>query len=526
MNLHTDDAKRCYDELVSLLSFSLGLKLNSGDVRDSLIEICKRTILAHSNNLNSGQWMDNSEMDEFDTMELLDDMYEDSVMASSVSPDNEEKFHTVESTNVNIKVDFVAVPSSLLADDDSSSAHSNAQQNKQKTSGDQDVPQYTVTPSKNGTRLTLNTPKTASAAKRAKINYDCLDPHLPAWLIPKSPLDVIFRSGYGGLGQSELAEVIELVEEEETSESDDQVQEEDNNHRLESMQEVRGSPLVSRSDQISHTHLVESENEIGLADLPLHFGKELFKKERKGDSEKSQGHLSQQFVPSTTEYRSKFYKTDELSGNDEAIHPLDHPSCNIPLDVTGNPKLTNNATLNNMIYSTFKEFVRQYSQNKLSEEDSKEKVGLKASGAKAGQLYDYDDNTLISRTSVDTFEYKEQISSLRSRLYHLGVSSPTTNSNGSMNSPKKSAEKELGNRKIAGTSFKVSVTSKSKVEVKDGTKEIAPKAKSNNKRSSKDLKKSSTKKVPTKKSSVTRSSSDILTVSNASSKKSTSNNRK
>eukprot|EP01039_Chlorochromonas_danica_P001277 gene1277-1395_t len=34
---------------------------------------------------------------------------------------------------------------------------------------------------------------------------------VPAWLLPKSPLDPVFRKGYGGLGQSNLQEVIDLL---------------------------------------------------------------------------------------------------------------------------------------------------------------------------------------------------------------------------------------------------------------------------------------------------------------------------
>lgn len=68
----------------------------------------------------------------------------------------------------------------------------------------------------------LNTPfktpyKTPSKSKTSgdskkkkqeeKQKQDCLPETPPAWLIPKSPLDSVFRTRFGGLGDPELSQV-------------------------------------------------------------------------------------------------------------------------------------------------------------------------------------------------------------------------------------------------------------------------------------------------------------------------------
>lgn len=79
---------------------------------------------------------------------------------------------------------------------------------------------YFITPAK-GHATFHSTPKTTSTMKRNKIHYENLDPQLPAWEIPTSPFDNLFRTGFGGLGQLELEDIIELVDDEEEQDNEE-----------------------------------------------------------------------------------------------------------------------------------------------------------------------------------------------------------------------------------------------------------------------------------------------------------------
>jgi hypothetical protein len=197
------------------------------EVRNEVHDVLHRTLHSHSNKLSSGQWICNSEVDEFDTMELLDDWYEDSAMTNSeVSSTAQQNRTNVQSASSrkeeevyragNIKIEEVTLPTEIFLDDSSTFSNGDESNHPRDNlvsaveSAVKPIPPN-VTPAKKSA-LPFSPGGMSSASKRNKINYDLLDPCLPAWEIPKSPMDHLFRSGYGGMGQSSLQEVIELVE--------------------------------------------------------------------------------------------------------------------------------------------------------------------------------------------------------------------------------------------------------------------------------------------------------------------------
>jgi hypothetical protein len=205
----------------------VGRNFLDSEVRNEVHDVLQRTLHSHSNKLSSGQWICNSEVDEFDTMELLDDWYEDSAMTNSEVSSTAQQIRTnIQSASTrkeeevyragNIKIEEMILPTEIFLDDSSTFSNGDESNHPRDNlvsaveSAVNPIP-LNVTPAKKNA-LPFSPGGMSSATKRNKINYDLLDPTLPAWEIPKSPMDHLFRSGYGGMGQSSLQEVIELVE--------------------------------------------------------------------------------------------------------------------------------------------------------------------------------------------------------------------------------------------------------------------------------------------------------------------------
>jgi hypothetical protein len=248
------------------------------------------------------------------------------------------------------------------------------------------------------------TPGKSTASKRPKINYDQLDPDLPAWMIPKSPLDSIFRTGYGGIGQSQLKEVIALVEEDSEDESDEDVDHMRLHHT--SMDQISLA-----DDDSSSAH---SENDpIDLDNLPPDFGND--------QSLPHQGRVV------TRNSMTKSHQ--ELSAvNDAVPRPEDHPSTSLPPE-QGKMKLTKSAALNAMIVDSYKGLMNQYAAH------PKHSHHIPIMHPDGAHHYDYDEATV--GTSMDSEGYKRMLKQAKRAAAPVASKSPTI-------SPKKKTSSPLG----------------------------------------------------------------------------------
>lgn len=233
--------------------------------------------------------------------------------------------------------------------------------------------QKLITPAKSSIGNSNNSSSTfTSASKRPRINFHNIDPNLPAWKIPKSPLDKLFRSGYGGFGQPTLDDVIKIVEVEDGKSDDD----------------------VSVLDNQS----------IMIEDLPADFGKELFEKSFENEKE------------SIDTSKTNDFRDDELMKSDEGFMPDDHPSTAVPIDNNGDYNLTSKSSLNNMILESYRNLVKHYSMKDQSAPVTESIV------MNSGFHYDYDETTC--GTSIDSDGYRKYADSNRTQLYRIGENSP------------------------------------------------------------------------------------------------------
>ncbi len=217
------------------------------------------------------------------------------------------------------------------------------------------------------------TPGKSTASKRQKINYEQLDPELPAWMIPKSPLDSIFRTGYGGIGQSQLKEVIALVEE------DSEEEESDGNEHVDHMRLHHTS-----MDQISLAD-DSSRDAIEVDDLPKNFGNDRLL------------HHHGSIIPRNSMTKSN---SELLGGNEDIPDPQDHPSTSFQYE-QGKLKLTKSALLNAMIVDSYKGLMSQYASH------SKGSHNIPVVHHQEGKHYDYDEATV--GTSMDSEGYKRML---------------------------------------------------------------------------------------------------------------------
>jgi hypothetical protein len=220
------------------------------------------------------------------------------------------------------------------------------------------------------------TPGLSTAGKRARIKYDELAPETPAWMIPKSPLDSLFRTGFGGIGQSQLKEVIALVEVDDGDDSDvDSADHDEHQQRL---------TIGHHSDDSDDS----DSDAIGIDDLPNDFGRELL---RHAPQHQHAQVLARNPLIRSPAVSSQHHDHErELTGHDVVPHPNDHPVTELHKKHQ-HAKITKNSSLNSMIHDSYKSLLQQYA-------------------AKQGHHihhYDYDETTV--GTSMDSEGYKRML---------------------------------------------------------------------------------------------------------------------
>jgi hypothetical protein len=459
---HSREGEKCIDDFNRLLTPFIGKQYNNFEVRSEILNVLQRNLLAHSNKLGNGQWMCNSEIDEFDTMELLDDMYEDSAMSNSEvsSTINPSGQHSVpltaqailnqnmqhvkkllssakqdEPIPTDIKIQEMKLPKEIFLNDSEFSSESESIDKmiplagSNKDHGHSPKNNHT-TPAKSPALQSLATPN--SLLKRQKINYDSLDPTLPAWEIPKSPLDGLFRCGYGGLGQSKLEEVIDLVEEDDNddcefdseniqapdllsskklselnsdtnstksvciedypdSEDDDEFENLENVksfERLKSSQSLNSPqkvlshlPLVSQNPRISK-YIISDEQEKKAAKVARDNQRPQEKITDRKPLKKAKKRVKRAVKKTSHPDVVESVSSSDFLESNRVPEPKEHPSVGAQSLANG-PHFTKNPSLNEMIYNSYREYLMQYAKSNIEDVNKKDDYHQKISSLRS-----------------------------------------------------------------------------------------------------------------------------------------------
>lgn len=420
IGLDNEQAVRCAEDIEDCLCFLYGQPLDS-DNRNFLTQTIQKLLLDRADTLIGGQWFDPTEEDDddatFDPLESINELASphDATPEKNSPTQGRMASYIVEEEDTSAQ----KKAKSMIIDDSSSSSSDE----KVVVAEVKEEKHVKIAPSSNHVHQTpartparsMVTPGLSTNSKRTRINYNQLDPDLPAWMIPKSPLDSIFRTGYGGIGQSQLAEVIALVEDEECSDDED----EDEHQRLHE----------TSMDQVS---LAEEEREEGesdeedidaiqIDDIPTDFGRELLQQ----SLPQHQQHIVPRNVMTKRHPQDDhfdLYHKNELIEEDEVPRPEDFPSTSF---ANGSEHLTSNPSLNAMMYESFKGYLSQIAS------ESKNSLAHNSTDFP----YDYDEATV--GTSMDSEGYKRMMKLNRGRLSKSVKSSGT--------SPKQSPKKSPAN---------------------------------------------------------------------------------
>lgn len=211
-------------------------------------------------------------------------------------------------------------------------------------------------------------------------------------------MDSIFRTGYGGIGQSQLKEVIALVEEDSEDEENSDNEENVDHMRLHhtSMDQISLADDSSHSDSDDH-------DPIDLNDLPPDFGKDQLPQH--------QGRV----IARNSMTKSHNGELSEV--NEQVPHPQDHPSTSLHYDHGGKVKLTKSATLNAMLVDSYKGLINQYASH------PKHSHHLPIVAHHEGAHYDYDETTV--GTSMDSEGYKRMLKQAKRAAAPAPAKSPS-----------------------------------------------------------------------------------------------------
>lgn len=221
---------------------------------------------------------------------------------------------------------------------------------------------------------------------------------LPAWLIPKSPLDAHFRKGYGGLGHEDLSDAIEHV-------TSTQKKKKAAQKALSLSQDSAGNSITKMLENFYDSKPSARPASSKALPAPVVFKeKKKLRKSKKSVSSKhptAAGGLSSKAAANGASTRVSARQKKRITSADDwgeaseqimfdsevtavdptvgaarsaAVHDADglvdeghehllpsaHPSNSLPLNASGGLKLTNNPTLNAMMQDSFKAFVVQY----------------------------------------------------------------------------------------------------------------------------------------------------------------------
>ena len=252
---------------------------------------------------------------------------------------------------------------------------------------------------------------------------------IPAWLMPKSPLDEHFRKGYGGLGKEDLSETIEVINTAQKkqrnaaacddllwlhSHSGDSVEDRDedsiikdldayydakrnktvtsNNHGMnktttkKNIQEKNHSSTLKSSTNFVKNNIIKttlSRPELKTQPSRTNTMKstkritgktsKISKKSKKTLKEIQNGPTSEQimFDPINMEDDTSVNSLLNNNNNSDDLLPSAHPSISVPINSNGEVLLTKNASLNQMIQESFRNFVAQYSKKGQLDEFTK-----------------------------------------------------------------------------------------------------------------------------------------------------------
>ena len=204
-------------------------------------------------------------------------------------------------------------------------------------------------------------PVAVSSAKKSAAKVAPSEEPLPAWLMPKSPLDAHFRKGYGGLGHEDLDEAIAEI----TS----------------SQKKAQRSAGVGRDDTArrSISKMLEnyydaqhSTKKTSTTPTPSK-GKKKASKKHATDTTTGETSDAIMFDVESGLEEEKYSQID-LPTEQDATHllPSAHPSTSPP------SKLTNNASLNAMMRQSFQSYVSQYAKNTAAPGPHGNKVEIKS----------------------------------------------------------------------------------------------------------------------------------------------------